>query len=195
MFTVISDPVSSAKPVVSSSLARQSESLTMNTTMAMTIVPCGNCYVSLWLHTDQNPSVELWNEGMERIAEVKKKLGGDPSKVRTLAISDGGSPNAVQRNQLFIDLLEGKSKVAGVSAQLSNRLLRGVAQAIAWLNPNFRAFGPDKFNLALEHLELMEYRAEIVAALQELQKVIQPIQTMALCVQGPAQNDVSSGRA
>jgi hypothetical protein len=161
------------------------QSLTM-ITMAMTIVPCGECYVSLWLHTAENPSTELWNEGMERIAEVKKRLGGDPSKVRTLAISDGGSPNAVQRNQLFIDLLEGKSKVAGVSAQLSNGLLRGVATAIAWLNPNFRAFGPDQFGLALEHLELSEYRAEIVAALQELQKSIEPIRTMAIVAGGSA---------
>lgn len=158
--------------------------LTMSTTMAMMIVPCGDCYVSLWLHTAENPSTELWNEGMERIAEVKKKLGGDPSKVRTLAISDGGSPNAFQRNQLFIDLLEGKSKVAGVSTQLSNGLLRGVATAIAWLNPNFRAFGPDQFGLALEHLELTEYRADIVAALQELQKTVRPIRTMSLVTEG-----------
>lgn len=159
----------------------------MNSTMAMTIVACGDCYVSLWLHTAENPSAELWNEGMARIAEVKEKLGGDPSKVRTLAISDGGSPNAVQRNQLFIDLLEGKSKVAGVSTQLSNGLLRGVATAIAWLNPNFRAFGPDQFGLALEHLELTEYRAEIVAALQDLQKTVLPLRTMSLVVQAFAE--------
>lgn len=156
----------------------------MSPTMAMMIVPYGDCYVSLWLHTAENPSTELWNEGMERIAEVKKKLGGDPSKVRTLAISDGGSPNAVQRNQLFIDLLEGKSKVAGVSTQLSNGLLRGVATAIAWLNPNFRAFGPDQFGLALEHLELTEYREDIMAALQELQKTVRPIRTMSLVTEG-----------
>jgi hypothetical protein len=170
--------------VVACNGATQAGFLSMTTTMAMTIVPCGDCYVSLWLHTAENPSTDLWNEGMERISEVKKLLGGDPSKVRTLAISDGGSPNAVQRGQLFIDLLEGKSKVAGISSQLSNRLMRGVAQAIAWLNPNFRAFGPEQFALALEHLELTEYREEIVAALHELQKAVEPIRTMSLAVEG-----------
>lgn len=102
----------------------------MNNNMAMTIVTCGEYHAVLYLHTSANPPPELWNEGLVRITELKRKLGGDVSKVRTLAVSDGGAPNTLQRSALFADLLEGKGKSAGVTSQLSNRLLRGPPQSL-----------------------------------------------------------------
>ena len=154
----------------------------MNNTMAMTILTCGEYHVSLWLHTSANPTPEQWSQGVERIAEVKRKLAGDVNKFRTLAISDGGAPNTVQRGALFTDLLEGKSKAAGVTCQLSNRLLRGVATAISWLNPNFRAYPPEHFNQALQYLDVLDHRSQLVVALQQLQKSVAPVQSLTIAV-------------
>jgi hypothetical protein len=148
--------------------------------MGMMIVSCGDYHVSIWLHTTANPTSSSWSEGVERVAELKRQLGGDVSKILTLAISDGGAPNAMQRGQLFTEVLEGQSKAAAISGQLSNRLLRGIATAISWLSPNFRAFPPEQFDAALMHLGLQEYRAKILKGLLEVQKNVAPLQTLAV---------------
>jgi hypothetical protein len=148
--------------------------------MGMTIVNCGDYHLSVWLHTRVNPPLEGWAEGVERVAELKRQLGGDVSKMLVLALSDGGAPNPVQRRQLFIDVLEGKSKAAALSCQLSHRWLRSIATAITWLSPNFSAFPPEQFDLALKHLELQAYHETIIGGLLELQKSVQPIETLAM---------------
>jgi hypothetical protein len=151
--------------------------------VGMTIVACGEYHVAIWLHTAADPPGPQWTAGVERVAELKKKLGGDVSKILTFAMSDGGAPSTVQRGQLFTDVLDGKGKVAGISSQLSNRLVRGITTAIFWLNPNFRAYPPEQLDLALEHLGLLEHRAKLLTAFQDLQKGLPPVQTLALVLE------------
>lgn len=152
--------------------------------MGMTIVNCGEYHLSIWLHTTVNPPIEGWAEGVGRVAELKRQLGGDVSKMLILALSDGGAPNTAQRGELFIDVLEGKSKAAAISCQLSHRWLRSIATAITWLSPNFRAFPPEQFDLALAHIGLQEYREQILARLLELQKSVRPLETLSMIAKG-----------
>lgn len=147
--------------------------------MANKFVTCGEYRVALWLHTSVDPSNAEWNLGCQRVAELKQQLGGDVSKLLSLALSDGGAPNSVQRGRMFTDVMEGTVKTAVVTGQLSNRLVRGIATAISWLSPTFRAFPPEQFSQALAHLGLVEYQALIIAEFLELQKSMEPIQTLA----------------
>lgn len=146
--------------------------------VGMTIVACGDLHVAIWLHTANDPPPAQWKEAQERVAELKRKLGGDTSKIVTLAISDGGTPNSVQRGE-YNTILENKAKTSGVTTQLSNRFIRGVATALGWLNPNFKAFAPDQFAPALEHLGVADHRGKIILALQKLQETVAPVQALA----------------
>jgi hypothetical protein len=158
-------------------------SKTTMSNMAMNIVTCGDHHVAIWLHTAEDPSPALWTAGVQRVAELKRTLGGDVSKILTMAISDGGAPNTLQRGQLFTDVLEGKARVAGVSSQLSNRLVRGITTAIFWLNPSFRAYPPTEFDKALSHLDISAYREQLLAAFQQLQLSINRVETLVLAQQ------------
>jgi hypothetical protein len=148
--------------------------------MGMVIVPCGEKYLVVWLHTSVDPPMDLWNEAMDRIGQVvTEKLQGDLSKFVVLAISDGGAPNSVQRNHSL--KVMGTSKTAGLSTQLSkSRIIRGVTTAMSWINPNFKAFMPEQFDLALDHLGMIPFKDRIVAALVALQKNVAPVETLAL---------------
>jgi hypothetical protein len=146
--------------------------------MAFTVVRCGEYEVTLWLHSENDPPADEWKVAMGRLVEHKRKLGGDLSKVRSLAITDGGAPNTVQRGELIGDVHEGHVKTAAVSSVLTNRLKRGIATAIFWLNPNFRAFPPEEFSRALEHLDLGAHGPMLLAALEGLQKSLPGSKTL-----------------
>ncbi len=150
---------------------------TMN--MAMSIVTCGDLDVTVWLHTEQDPDQTLWNQAVKKITDLKKKRP-DVSRIRTLAVTDGGAPNSIQRGQLFADVLEGKATSAVVTTILSNPLKRGVATAISWLNPSFRAFQPEDMAGAFNHLQLTEHVDTIIEELVRLQKSLPPVKTLSL---------------
>ena len=148
--------------------------------MGLTIVRCGNLRVALWLHTDRDPPQDQWDAAMTRLAAVKKEVGGDVSRIVMLVVTDGGAPDALMRKELFTVLLEGKVKTSAVTTVLSNKLKRGITTAILWLNPNFRAFGPDQLLQALEHLDVASHGPALLAALRELQKSVSPTKTLPL---------------
>ena len=148
--------------------------------MGLTIVKSGHLRVALWLHTENDPPQDQWAAAMARLAETKKEVGGDVSRIVMLVCTDGGAPDAVMRRELFTDLLEGKVKTSAITTVLSNRLKRGITTAILWLNPNFRAFGPDQLQQALEHLEVAHHGPQLLAALRELQKSVSPTKTLPL---------------
>lgn len=150
--------------------------------MSFAVVPCGEYHVTLWLHTDRDPPPDEWALALQRVATLKQRLGGI-SNLRALVLTDGGAPNALQRGELN-DILEGTAKSAVVSNVLSHRLKRGIATAISWLNPNFRAFPPDQFDQALAHLDLTGHRVGILAALQRLQTA-ESTETMKLLLGKP----------
>jgi hypothetical protein len=140
--------------------------------MGLSIVRCADLQVAVWLHTEQDPPAVGWAEALGRVAELKKKMGGEVASMRMLVITDGGAPNTTQRSELFAQLLEGKTKTAVVTTVLSNRLKRGIATAIFWLNPGFRAFGPDQFSQALTHLDLDGHGPALLSALTQLQRSV-----------------------
>ncbi len=145
--------------------------------MAFSVKTCGRLQVTLWLHTSTDPSAAEWQSALHQI--TKMKSGVSVENIRALVITDGGAPNAVQRGELN-DLLDGTAKTSAVTNVLSNRLKRGVATAISWINPNFRVFVPDQFGSALQHLDISEHQAALLASLRDLQKAIGRIETLAL---------------
>jgi hypothetical protein len=139
----------------------------MNTIMS--VIECSHLEVVIWLHTREDPTRDEWAQGVAEVARVKDKVKGDLSRMRCLALTDGGAPNATQRGELFTDVLGDQVKISAVSVALTNPLKRGITTAISWLNPLFRAFPPEKFDLALAHLNLGEHRAAIIAELKHMQ--------------------------
>jgi hypothetical protein len=154
----------------------------MNT--AISVVTCGQLEVTVWLHTKQDPTPAEWAQGVAETVRAKDRLKGDLSRMRLIAITDGGAPNATQRGEL-IDVTRDQVKFAAVSIALSNPLKRGITTAISWLNPLFRAFPPDKFDNALSHLNLNDHRALILAELKHMQLKLDPNETLRLLTSRP----------
>jgi hypothetical protein len=147
--------------------------------MEISIVECGEYRVVVWLHTTEDPSAELWAAALQKIAVVTEELG-DLSKLFSFALTDGGAPNAEQRRSLFTELLKGEVKSAVVTTVLSNPIKRGIATALLWLNPNFRAFSPLQFSQALDHLGLQKYKSELLDSFDKMQAELPPIMTLRL---------------
>jgi hypothetical protein len=149
--------------------------------MAFKIVTLGDYQVLLWLHTSHDPSPNEWADALVEVDALKQRLGTGISGVRSLAITDGGAPNSVQRQQLYIESLASKTiSSAAVSTVLRNPVKRSIVTAILWLNPNFRVFPPDRFVLALEHLGLGEHVHAIFTELQGLQQQLTSSETLQL---------------
>jgi len=148
--------------------------------MAMSIINCGELDVAIWLHTDEDPGREPWSEATNQVASLKQTRGGDVSGIRTLAITDGGAPNSLQRKQLHSDVLGGNAPSTVISNVLSNRFKRGIVTAISWLNPSFRGFQPEDYLKAFEHIELGSHIDTIFAEVGKLQQQLPPVETWKL---------------
>ncbi len=123
--------------------------------MAFKIVTRGELSVCIWLHTVNDPPQEAWDRACAAMQEMKKKLGNDVARIRSLAISDGGAPNQTQRAQMFGAVFEKKPvKSAALTIVLDNKIKRGIATAIGWINPAFKIFPPEEVMAALEHVDL-----------------------------------------
>jgi hypothetical protein len=148
--------------------------------MAFKIVAHGGCHVLLWLHTSRDPPANEWMSALAEVDALRQQLG-QLSTVRSLAITDGGAPNAVQRQQLYIESLASKTiSSAAVSTVLRNPVKRSIVTAILWLNPNFRAFPPERFTMALEHLSLGGSADVMMRELHGLQEQLPPSETLQL---------------
>jgi hypothetical protein len=148
---------------------------TSNTDMAVLVLDAGDRKLSVWLSTTQDPSQEAWDQALELIR--KATAGVDVSKIASLVITDGGAPNAVQRKQLN-DMFGGPIQSAAVTVALTNPVKRGVATALLWLNPSFRAFQPSDFDRALQHLGLESAKSTILGSLKQLQQQLPPNATL-----------------
>lgn len=147
--------------------------------MAMSVVKRGQLDVLLWLHTAKNPPAPEWERACEQIAELKSNSHGDISRIRSLVISDGGAPSSTQRSRLFRDIFDQRaSKLSLVTPVLVNPIKRGIATAIGWLNPSFRAFDPARWPEALAHIDLADQIEGIWPAFQKLQATLPTIGTL-----------------
>jgi hypothetical protein len=122
--------------------------------MGAQLVAVGGLHVGIWLHTGSDPSTEEWTASCRNVSEFAKRNGGDFSRFRAFMVTDGGTPDALQRKELFRDALGGYPARMSVitEAVVTSALKRGIATALTWMNPNFRVFEPSDLPLALDHI-------------------------------------------
>jgi hypothetical protein len=136
-------------------------------------------WVVLWLHTDVDPPPSEWDATVARLVGLRQTRRLAVERIRQLVISDGGAPNAFQRNRLIRDLHEGlPCKSAVVTTALSNPIKRGIATALSWVNPAIRFYEPPRFREALEYLDLANEIDAIRQEYQNLQKRLRPVRAL-----------------
>jgi hypothetical protein len=143
--------------------------------------------VVLALHTAQDPLPEEWQHYVEHLDKLKRKTGGDMSKVRAVVISDGGSPNAKQR-ELMVLAAGAPVKLAGITNVLTNPVKRGIATAISWVNPEFKAMMPRDWRDALRHVNLEGQIQPLLFEFERLQRTLPPVQTLTQLVSETRRN-------
>jgi len=124
--------------------------------MGAQLVAVGDLHVGIWLHTGSDPSAAEWTASCRNVSEFGKSNGGEFSRFRAFMVTDGGTPDALQRKELFRDALGGyPAKMSVITeAVVTSALKRGIATALTWMNPNFRVFEPTDLALALDHIGL-----------------------------------------
>lgn len=122
--------------------------------MGAKLVAVGDLEVGVWLHTRSDPAPDEWSASCQAVADFGKANGGDFTRFRALFVTDGGTPDARQRKELFRDALGGYPAMMSIvtEAVTTNALKRGIATALGWMNPNFRVFEPTDLGPALEHI-------------------------------------------
>jgi hypothetical protein len=138
--------------------------------MVFTIVKLRSLHVALCLQTERDPSVAEWSSGCQAFRELRKQCGDNTASLRTLIISDGGAPNTLQRAEFFQAALGGLHPTAVISISLSNPVKRGIATAISWLNPHFRAFEPQRWSDAFGYLDLSRHFDAVWGEFAKLQQ-------------------------
>lgn len=98
-------------------------------------------------HNTETPSNAEWDEFLEIFRHARSI-----SELRILVFTDGAAPNTMQRASLT-KALDGKQpRIAVLSG---SRVVRGVATAISWFNPNIDVFPPENVTAALDHLRIV----------------------------------------
>ena len=150
-------------------------------TMGLVSVSLSGLEVVIALHTQLDPLPEEWTAYIDLHVNLKKRNGGDLSRIRNFVVTDGGAPNVKQR-ALMSDAFGGAGKVAVITNALSNPIKRGVATAISWANPSFKALAPDQWRDALRHLNLENQMQPILLELSRLQVKLKPVASLSLLV-------------
>lgn len=91
-----------------------------------------------------------------------------PCLVSSIAITDGGSPAAHQRDALNKYLAGAQRPVAVVSA---SPLIRGAVTTLSWFNSRLKVFPPTDLAGALKHVECSD-EAGVRAEIQRLAAMI-----------------------
>src|SRR5687767_15044620 len=139
-------------------------------TMSCKAVELGTLGVAIWLHTAEDPSPDEWGSGIQATRALKDARGANASSIRSVVVSDGGAPNTKQRHELTYDVFEGRPhKLSVMTNVLENPIKRGVATAISWLNPAFKAVPVKKWRDALRHADVEDHVLEILEHLRDLQ--------------------------
>jgi hypothetical protein len=151
-------------------------------TMGTVVVSLNGLEVIVALHTQVDPQPDEWAGYIDVHANLKKKHAGDPSRIRNLVVTDGGAPNAKQRASLNELGFGSSSKIVVITNALTNPLKRGVATAISWANPGFKALPPEQWREALRHVNLENQIHPILLELSRLQSKLPPVSSLALLV-------------
>jgi hypothetical protein len=149
--------------------------------MGAQLVAVGDLHVGVWLHTASDPPTDEWTASCRNVVDFARDNRGDLTRFRAFIVTDGGTPDALQRKELFGDALRGHPVKTAVitEAIATNALKRGIATALSWMNPNFRVFEPTDLPLALAHIDLDVARFDSIGAcLASLQVSLEPNATM-----------------
>jgi hypothetical protein len=155
--------------------------VTADMKMGAKLVAVGDLQVGVWLHTSSDPRAEEWSASCQQVADFGKANGGNYARFRALFVTDGGTPDARQRKELFRDALGGyPAKMSIITEAVeTSAIKRGIATALAWMNPNFRVFQPTELGLALEHIDIELARfAPIWECLSSMQLPLEPNATL-----------------
>jgi hypothetical protein len=110
--------------------------------------------IAFAVHDAEAPTDEEWVEFLRHGREVFEKV---PNVVdcTSLAITDGGGPNAKQRKQVVEQVRSfSNDRVDRINSSVisENLLVRGVVGALALFVPGVRIFTPDAFGAAFKHI-------------------------------------------
>jgi hypothetical protein len=132
--------------------------------------------VVVWLHTNVDPLPEEWKAGIDITVALMRKNGIE--NMRSFVVSDGGAPNSAQRRQLAEAFGGRPHKLVVVTNSLTNPVKRGVATAISWINPAFKAVGPAMWHDALRHVDLEGELDALLLVLRRLQEDLPSVATL-----------------
>lgn len=107
----------------------------------------------LLVHTTKSPTDTEW------APYYKELCKHDPTKIKSLAFTDGGAPSGAQRKQVN-DYLNGRESRAVVVT--ANSFVRGVVTALSWFNSFMKAFPPEELDGALRYLGVREHEMALV---------------------------------
>lgn len=101
--------------------------------------------VFITVHSTKDPTEDEWETYLKFYKESAKTC------TRALVITNGGGPNAGQRNKMNL-MLKGVPMVAAICTNAT--VVRGIVTALNWFNPNVRAFPRDDATEALRYLKV-----------------------------------------
>jgi hypothetical protein len=145
--------------------------------MGSQIVAIGGLRVGVWLHTHTDPTQAEWAASCEHLAGWLKSHRDGLEVFRVFVVTDGGTPDARQRRELYKDTLNSYATPVAVVSEVvaQSPLKRGIATALSWMNPNVRVFDPTDVFSALEHVGLEADRmGALLACLEALQVDLEP---------------------
>jgi len=134
--------------------------------------------VLLFLHGHRGPNRAEWEEAMGLMTRFATT--GDFRRMRSLAISDGGGPDAQQRGELQA-YFKAKNHSMKTAVMTTSVVTRGIVAAVSWFNPHIKGFSPRNFLDALAHLELpRSHQPRLFREYAEMQRELPPNSCLAL---------------
>ncbi|HYD42420.1 MAG TPA: hypothetical protein VEB43_16445 [Anaeromyxobacter sp.] len=113
----------------------------------------------------------VFGEGTPEDAEWEAYLAAyqtiPAGQAKVISFTRGGGPNSSQRMRLQ-EILQGRAQRCAVITR--SRIARAIVSALAWFNPDVRAFAPERLDDALGFLDTpVAARAELLRRADELE--------------------------
>jgi len=119
--------------------------------------------IILAVYSDQPPSDEEWNAYVAALVAAYKATSGTKGVVRSLVVTDGGGPNAIQRKRCFeaVEQFQNwtKSPAAVISA---SAVARGIVTVLSWFNIGIKVFSPNQTEEAFTFLGFSKQECSLV---------------------------------
>jgi hypothetical protein len=120
------------------------------------------------VHSKDPPNDEDWNAWLEfNMRYLKSGV-----TLKCLVVTEGGAPSPTQRQLMNKKLSEFSISDSNYRNAIvtNSAFVRGVVTALSWFHPGYRAFSTDRFDEALDYLEVaVKYRPEIRLLVKSLQ--------------------------